>query len=122
MLRAGIAVLTSPAPLLSRGGHSQGWDAGAEKLGAFFGRVLLAIDYAPGFEARAARADPVVRYGAFIADTMARYRASHPLRAEQPELWALLQADERRLRKDRPSEWAAGVAFGREATRASSAP
>jgi hypothetical protein len=117
-----IAVFTSPAPLLSRGGHSQGWDPGADKLGAFFGRFLLAIDYAPGFEAKAALADPVARYAAFIADTMARYRASHLLRAGQPELWALLQAEERRLQTDRPIEWASGVAFGQEAARASFVP
>jgi hypothetical protein len=117
-----IAVFTSPAPLLSRGGHSQGWDPGAEKLGAFFGRFLLAIDYAPGFEARVATADPVVRYAAFLADTMARYRASSVLRAEQPDLWALLQAEERRLRADRPVDWASGIAFGREASEAISGP
>jgi hypothetical protein len=103
-----VAVFTSPAPLLSRGGHSQGWDPGAEKLGAFFGRFLLAIDYEPGFEARAAKADPVTRYAAFLDDTMARYRASAQLRAEQRELWSVLQAEERRLRTDRPAEWAAG--------------
>jgi len=108
-----VAVFTSPAPLLSRGGHSQGWDPGAEKLGAFFGRFLLAIDLEPGFEARAAEADPVMRYAAFLADTMARYRASSLLRAEQPDLWMLLQAEERRLRTKRPSEWAAGLSLRR---------
>jgi hypothetical protein len=108
-----VAVFTSPAPLLSRGGHSQGWDPGAEKLGAFFGRFLLAIDLEPGFEARVAEADPVTRYAAFLADTMARYRASSLLRAEQPDLWMLLQAEERRLRTKRPSEWAAGLSLRR---------
>jgi hypothetical protein len=44
-----VAAFSSPAPLLSRGGHSQGWDPGAEQLGAFFGRFLLTIDYTPGF-------------------------------------------------------------------------
>lgn len=104
-----IAVFTSPAPILRRGGHSQGWDQGAESLGAFFGRFLLAVDYAPGFEARAARADPVVRYAAFVAHTISRYRASAELRARQPALWNLLQAEERRLRDGRPTEWAAGA-------------
>jgi hypothetical protein len=103
-----VAVFTSPAPLLSRGGHSQGWDPGAEKLGAFFGRFLLAIDYTPGFETQAAQADPVSRYAAFLADTMARYRASPALRAHEPDLWSLLQGEERRLRTDHPIKWAAG--------------
>lgn len=109
-----VAVLSSPAPLLRRGGHSQGWDQGAESLGAFFGRFLLAVDYVPGFEGRAARADPVTRYAAFLADAMARYRASRALRAEQPDLWTLLQADERRLRASQPTEWADGEALRRE--------
>ena len=46
-----VAVFTSPAPLLRRGGHSQVWDPPAEWLGAFFGRLLVAVDYEPGFEA-----------------------------------------------------------------------
>jgi len=103
-----VAVFTSPAPLLSRGGHSQGWDQGAEQLGAFFGRFLLAIDYAPGFETIAAQADPVSRYASFLADTLARYGASPALRADQHDLWALLKAEERRLRTDHPTEWADG--------------
>lgn len=111
-----IAVFTSPTPLLRRGGHSQGWDEGAESLGAFFSRFLLAVDYAPGFEGRAALADPVTRYAAFVTDAMARYRASPPLRAGQPDLWTLLQAEERRLRANQPREWAAGEALRRDAT------
>ncbi len=43
-----VAVFASPAPMLRRGGHSQDWDEGAETLGAFFSRVLLAVDVAPG--------------------------------------------------------------------------
>ena len=111
-----VAVLTSPAPLLRRGGHSQGWDRGADSLGAYFSRFLVAIDYAPGFEARAARADPVTRYAAFVADAMARYRSSSTLRGDQPDLWTLLQAEERRIRSNRPSEWDGGEALRREAT------
>lgn len=110
-----LAAFTSPAPLLRRGGHSQGWDQGAESLGAFFGRFLLAVDYAPGFEARAAKADPVVRYAAFVADTMARYRASTDLRTQHAALWTLLRAEERRLRSDRSTEWSAGQALWRVA-------
>jgi hypothetical protein len=112
-----IAVFSSPAPLLRRGGHSQGWDQGAESLGAFFGRFLLAVDYTPGFETRAAQADAVTRYASFVADATARYRASPTLRAQQSDLWTLLQAEERRLRSKHPSEWAGGEILRREATR-----
>jgi hypothetical protein len=111
-----IAVFTSPAPLLRRGGHSQGWDRGADNLGAYFARLMVPVDYAPGFERRVARADPISRYAAFLADAMARYRASSVLRAEQPELWSLLQAAERRLRTEHPVEWAAGEGLRRQAS------
>jgi hypothetical protein len=111
-----VAVFTSAAPILRRGGHSQGWDDGAESLGAFFSRLLLAVDYVPGFEARAADADPVTRYAAFLADAMARYRSSPLLRAEHAELWTLLQAEDRRLREQQPTAWAAGMELRDEVT------
>jgi hypothetical protein len=106
-----VVVFTSPAPLLRRGGHSQAWDPGADSLAAYFSRFLLAVDYAPGFEARAARADPVTRYAAFVADAMARYRAGPSLRAQQSQLWQLLRAEERHLQATHPEEWAAGMAL-----------
>jgi hypothetical protein len=104
-----IAVFTSDAPILRRGGHSQGWDHGAACVGAFFARVLLAVDYVAGFEARLAAASPVDRYAAFVADLIGRYRRSAVLRAGDPELWNLLEAEERRLRTDAPSSWQEGV-------------
>ena len=104
-----IAVFTSPAPLLRRGGHSQGWDHGAETVGAFFGRLLVAVDYVPGFEVRLGGAQPVARYAAFVADTVGRYRASPELRAGHADLWTLIQAEERRLRRDDPDGWADGL-------------
>ncbi len=76
-----IAVFTSAAPILRRGGHSQGWDHGAACAGAYFARVLLAIDYSPGFEARFSAAEPVARYAAFVFDLVGRYRRSAILRA-----------------------------------------
>lgn len=111
-----IAAFISPAPLLRRGGHSQAWDRGAESLGAFFGRFLLAVDYRPQFEDQAARADPITRYAAFLVDAGARFRASTHLRVEQADLWSLLQVEERRLRANHPIEWAAGEALRRETT------
>ena len=103
-----VAVFTSPAPLLRRGGHSQAWDPPAEWLGAFFGRLLLAVDYEPGFEALVAAAEPLARYAAFVADSAGRYRASSARRLDQPDMWALIEAEERRLRRAHPEAWAAG--------------
>jgi hypothetical protein len=110
-----IAAFTSPVPLLRRGGHSQGWDRGADNLGAYFARLMVPVDYAPGFESRVARADPNSRYAAFVADAMERCRASPAIRAGQPELWSLLRSEEQRLRTDRPAEWAAGDALRSQA-------
>lgn len=106
-----IAVFTSPAPILRRGGHSQGWDAGAETLGAFFSRFLLAVDYVPGFERRAAHADPIARYAAFLADVLARSQSSQALRVEHLDLWTLLQAEAGRIRERHPDDWRAGIAL-----------
>ena len=103
-----VAVFTSPAPLLRRGGHSQVWDPPAEWLGAFFGRLLVAVDYEPGFEALVAAAEPLARYAAFVADCTARYRASIFRRLDQPAMWALSEAEERRLQREHPEAWAAG--------------
>ena len=100
-----VAEFRSPAPLLRRGGHSQGWDNGAETLGAFFGRVMLAVDYVDGFEARFAAVGPVARYALFLGDTLRRYRHSPTLRATHPELWTTIQAEERRLRTRQPEPW-----------------
>ena len=103
-----VVVFTSPAPLLRRGGHSQAWDPPAEWLGAFFGRLLVAVDYEPGFEAAVAAAEPLARYAAFVADCTTRYRASPFLRLDQHDMWALTEAEERRLRREHPEAWAAG--------------
>ena len=60
------------APIFRRGGHSQGWDDGADAVGAFFGRLLVTVDYIPDFERRLAAAPPLARYAAFIAHTEMR--------------------------------------------------
>ena len=80
-------------------------------LAAFFGRVLLAVDYLPGFEARIAAAQPLARYAAFIVDADARYHASEALCDEHPAFWSLIRVEEIRMRHDHPTEWADGSAL-----------
>jgi hypothetical protein len=108
---ATVVVFVSSAPILRRGGHSQGWDEAAVDLAAFFGRVMIAVDYVPGFETRIAESRPLVRYAAFVADSSARYRPAAALRAIHPALWRLLRGEELRLGRDHPAEWAEGVAL-----------
>ncbi len=106
-----VAVFTSTAPMLRGGGHSQGWGEAAENVGAFFGRVRLAADYVPGFEARFASLRPEARYGAFIASLVDRYRTEPRLREVQPSLWALARNEERRLEASCPAELRDGRAI-----------
>ena len=108
-----IACFTSDAPILRSGGHSQGWDEGGEQLGAFFGRMLLAVDYVPGFEARIAAATPLARYAAFVADAVTRYRASRVLREGAGRCWPLLAAEATRLAADEAAAWDEGLAIER---------
>ncbi len=111
-----VAVFTSPAPLLRRGGHSQGWDHGAASLAAFFGRMIVAVDFTPGFEARAAAVDPITRYSAFIGDLVGRYRRSPLLRDQHADLWLLLRSEANRLERDFPAAWAAGAELAKNLT------
>jgi len=104
-----VVICVSSAPILRRGGHSQGWDEAAVDLAAYFGRILIAVDYVPGFEARIAAARPLTRYAAFIADSDARFRASEALRGEHSTLWTLLRGEEERLRRDHPDDWTEGT-------------
>lgn len=104
---ATVCIFSSPAPLLRRGGHSQGWEHGAECVGVFFGRLLIAVDLLPGFEAMLSAASPLERYAAFVADAVTRFRAGPAIRDYHPELWALLQAEAASLVED-PATWSAG--------------
>ena len=104
-----IGVFESSAPLLRRGGHSQGWDTGAHSVGGFFGRFRAAAGYQHDFERLAAETDPVTRYAAFVRELMARYRSSEYLRDHYPKLWTTMVAEEKRLQREHPREWAGGA-------------
>ena len=106
-----VAAFVSPAPLLRRGGHSQGWDVGADNLGAFFGRLMVAVDYAPGFEQTAAAATPLARYAAFVADLVARFAHSRALEATEQTLHQLMEHEASHLQQDHPVDWTAGLAL-----------
>ena len=106
-----VVVLTSSAPILRRGGHSQGWDVAASDLAAAFGRLLLAVDVIPGFEARLCSATALARYAWFIADAIDRLAASPVLRVERDAFWSLLREERRRLLWNHPDDWADGEAL-----------
>jgi hypothetical protein len=114
---ATIAVFTSPVPMLRRGGHSQVWDEGTDEIGAFFARLVAAVDTHPELEVRVAAADPLVRYCVFLADVVGRYRACPELRAADPRVWTLLRAEEALMRRDHGDAWRAGVGILAETRR-----
>jgi hypothetical protein len=116
-----IAAFTSLAPLLRRGGHSQGLDIGADAVGAFFGRLMVAVDYQVGFEALLGEADPSTRYAAFLQARRARLGAC----AEglpPTELDRLLAGEAARLEAADPASWTAAEHLLEAASAAGSWP
>lgn len=101
-----IAAFSSPAPILRRGGHSQGWDQGADAVGAFFGRLMVEVDFTPGFETRLAAAAPLTRFAAFVRDALARRARPGAARLED-ELGRLVATEAARLEATAPEAWEA---------------
>lgn len=106
-----VCVFSSPAPILRRGGHSQIADAGCFDLAAWFGRMMVAVDYTPGFESQIAAASPLGRYCAFVADYMSRRQGRPELQARDHRLWQVLRKEAIRLERDRPEAWTEGRAI-----------
>jgi hypothetical protein len=57
---------SSDAPILRWSGHSQASDPLAAEVGAFFARMMVPIDFAPGAEALISKAAPLTLYCAYI--------------------------------------------------------
>ena len=104
-----VAVLRSPGPILRLGGHSQDVDRVALELGAFFGRMMVPIDFEPGVEEAISAATPMERYAAFVAFEGGRYAAHAPLRDELPATATVLAAEAHRLTEAEPTAWEAGT-------------
>ncbi len=103
-----VIVFSSPGPILRLGGHSQESDLIATDLGAFFGRIMVPIDFQPGVEEAVSRAKPLDRYAAFIRYEAERFRQHRILPRENPEHAWILAEESRRLERDEPFAWAAG--------------
>lgn len=104
-----VAVFSSPGPILRLGGHSQDVDQVAPELGAFFGRMMVPIDFELGVEQAISAATPLERYAAFVAFEGARYAGHAALRREQPAIAAAMSAEASRLRADDPLSWDGGA-------------
>ena len=107
----------SPGPVVRWGGHSQGSDPLAGEIGAFFGRLIVPVDYAAGGEARLAAEPPEHLYAAFLRDVDARRRESARRSAtfglgedRGDPLGPWLRVEIARVRDGHPAWWvAAGV-------------
>jgi len=98
-----IVEISSPAPILRWSGHSQGVDTLTDEVGAFFGRLMIPIDFRPGAEARIGAAGPMTLFAAMLADYARRLRASRVLRDESTELDGFLRREIARLGRDAPT-------------------
>jgi hypothetical protein len=103
-----IAIFRSPGPVLSLGGHSQSADLVASDLGAFFGRMMVPIDFEPGVEQAISSASPMERYAAFVAYERRRFEAHPLLREEHPQHATIIVLEARRLERHELFAWAGG--------------
>lgn len=102
-----VVTLRSPGPIVRWGGHSQAWDPLAGEIGAFFGRLMIPVDFEPGAEPRLAAADPAVLYAAFVRDARRRVAPPAPGSGDDP-LVGWLAAEAHRLERDLADAWAGG--------------
>ncbi len=103
-----VVSIESPGPLARWSGHSQGSDPLASEIGAFFGRLLVRVDYEPGIEARLAGTPAVELYAAFVRNAHARLVAAAQLRQTEPgfDLWVAREAT--RLERSASDAWRDG--------------
>jgi hypothetical protein len=105
-----VVDLWSPGPIVRWGGHSQGTDALAGEIGAFFGRLIVPVDCRPGAEGQIDGVTPEVLYSAFVIDLEARLAAARSHGTPPAELDTWLAAERRRLSED-AAMWHAGRAL-----------
>jgi hypothetical protein len=103
-----VASLASPGPLARSSGHSQGRDPLAAEIGAFFGRLMVQVDFTAGAERRLAETPPVELYAAFVRDAHARLTAAEPLREAHPTFSTWIAAEAARLASHEPAGWSGG--------------
>lgn len=100
-----VAHFTSAAPILRRGGHSQRYDTIAAEIGAFFGRLLVKIDFLPGAEPSINSAGPEVLYALFLQHDAERL-ADERVRRLYPQDARFVSGESARVRRMHPDAWA----------------
>jgi hypothetical protein len=95
--------LWSPAPIVRWGGHSQATDPVTDAIGAFFGRLMVPVNYVAGVAAKVDSVSPDVVYRAFLVDALTRASGWVRVADEPSALDSWLRAAWARARADRPS-------------------
>jgi len=95
-----LAHLRSPAPIVRWGGHSQGTDPLTLAMGAFFGRLIVPVDFQPGGAARIDAAPPQVLFAAFLCDAVGRAASMSRMLGDPSDLDRWLAAAWARARSD----------------------
>ncbi len=108
-----IAVFSSDAPILARGGHSQAWEPWSRDVVAFLAELRAAADPRASFERRLADASPSAVYAAYVEHelelkTAAARQTGWQLAAD------LLHRERKRLETARPADWQAGLELLKE--------
>jgi hypothetical protein len=109
-----VAVFSSVAPIVARGGHSQEWEPGSRDLAAFVARLRAAADPRQDLERRLAALSPAAIYAAYVATERAHAAASARSLGWAPEARNLLRREEARLRAESPDDWTAGSRLATE--------
>ncbi len=103
-----VALFSSPAPIQRMVGRSQRTDLLTEPIGAFFGRMMIPIDFEPTAEPRISATDPLELYCAFVLDASLRLGRSPALRQAQPQLASWVSGEVRRLSAHEDDAWSSG--------------
>jgi hypothetical protein len=104
-----VVDLRSPGPIVRWGGHNQETDPLATEIGAFFGRLIVPVDFEAGVERRLTDAEPEVIYAAFLAWADARLDriAASTGRRSEVEVW--IDREQARLCDTQPTTLARGI-------------
>lgn len=106
---ARIAVFATPAPMIRRGGHSQGWDPGSAHLAAYFGRLRACLGRDPELDARVTAMSPSARYCAYLAGAINGFAETPALSADRHAELHHLRSEAERQHRDHPDDWLAGI-------------
>ncbi len=105
---------SSHAPILRWSGHSQSTDPLTAEVGAFFARIKIPIDFAPGAEALVSKAAPRTLYCAFIQYVRERLAQARTLRDANRWLAEWSSRESQHMETTAQDHWRAGAELRRQ--------